>query len=694
MTQLRLRSAWRAAAAGLFALLAACAPRPGADGAGGGAIPVDAEFDARGRAAYEQWCASCHDNADESRALRLESLRRLNKATIRYALEYGYMVWQVRDVPKDDLKLIIDWLPDEEDADDRWIEQARCPAKRRRVVLDGAPRSVVNFGIGPHNQRSLTAEAAGLSREDMPNLELAWAAAFPKTPTMRSQPVIVGDTVFVAATDAGRVYALDADLGCIKWMYRSDMVLRSSLTFAEATPGSPAALIFGDAAASVHAVEAATGRRLWVADARLNELNRITGAPAVHDGVVYTPLSAIEVNYSQFDAYECCRGQGAVVALDLATGRQRWVARTMPEATPQLTSRTGVTQWGPSGAIIWSSPAIDAQRGVIYAATGENTSWPATETSDAVIAYDLKTGERRWSYQATRSDIWNYACSRGGANCDFPGEYHSPDFDFGASPVLIRTPRGRDLLIAPQKSGVIWALDPDRQGALVWANRIGVGSAGGGVHWGVAYDGKRLYVPSNDPTGPHGNPLWGPGVHALDPDAGAVLWTYQPTRADCGEAIPPGRTTRPPPSIAMTAVAGPIIVQPDDVWEAWTPPADPAALAFIEEARARAAPPPARDAPRCRLGFSAAGLAIDGAVVTATSQGWLRIFDGEDGRILFETNTNRPYPVTSTGVPGQGGSIDSHAFAAADGTLYVSSGYARFGQPPGNVLLAFRPVRD
>ena len=67
----------------------------------------------------------------------------------------------------------------------------------------------------------------------MKDLEVAWVAAFPQTPTMRSQPVIVGDTIFIAATDAGRLYALDTNSGCVKWHYVSDMTLRSSLSFAE-----------------------------------------------------------------------------------------------------------------------------------------------------------------------------------------------------------------------------------------------------------------------------------------------------------------------------------------------------------------------------------------------------------------------------------------------------------------------------
>ncbi len=102
---------------------------------------------------------------------------------------------------------------------------------------------------------------------------------------------------------------------------------------------------------------------------------------------------------------------------------------------------------------------------MIYAGTGENTSWPATDTSDSIIAYDMNTGDRRWVFQATKSDIWNYACGRRSANCDWPGEYHSPDHDFGATSMLIKRQDGSELVIAGQKSGVVWALDPDNGAA-------------------------------------------------------------------------------------------------------------------------------------------------------------------------------------------------------------------------------------
>ena len=672
-----------------------CAPKPG-EAAGGEHAALAAEHP--GKAVYDQWCASCHDDGQQSGAPSLEAIRTLNRATVKYALELGYMKLQAKDVPKDELAQLVEWLPVSEGSNDSWVTAARCPVKVREVKLDGAARTSTTFGVTNDANRRQTADETGLSKAQMKDLGVAWVVAFPQTPTMRSQPVIVGDTIFIAATDAGRLYALDTNSGCVKWSYVSEMTLRSSLTFAEATDKSTAAIIMGDAAGFVHAVDAKNGRKLWVSNARLNEYNRITGAPVVHDDKVITPVSAIEVNYAGQDDYECCKGQGAVIAFDLATGDKLWTGTTMEPAQKTRLSRTGTQQWGPSGAIIWSTPTIDPKRNVAYAGTGENVSWPATDTSDAIIAYDLDTGAKRWVFQATKADIWNYACGRKAANCDWPGEYHSPDHDFGATSMLIERSDGSELVVAGQKSGVVWALNPDN-GQLVWSNKVGRGSANGGVHWGMAYDGQRIFVPNNDsnrPATPEENPAWGPGISAVNAMTGEIEWSYKNNARDCGQELPVAKAYVPDAQWKIQRVTAPVLPPAPRVTPAPTRAPTPPAAAAATPARitstesAVAVRPPART-PVCRLGMSPAPLLVDGAVVTGTTQGMLRIFDGATGDVLFEYMTNREFPDTVNGVEGHGGGLDSAPYIAGDGTLFVQSGYARFGEPPGNVLIAFRP---
>lgn len=645
-----------------------------------------------GKAVYEANCAFCHEE-EGGDAPSTDAIRRLSKANIKYTVELGYMRQYAKAIPKDQLAQLVDWMPRQQAGESNWTERAACATNKRAVNLTNAPRIATGFGLGLDNTREQTSRETGLTKADMKNLELAYVVAFPQTATMRSQPVIVGDTLFIAATDSGHIYALDSETGCLKWSYSSDLTLRSSLTFAEKTATTGEMIIAGDAGGQVHAVDAKTGRKVWVKDIKLSDVNRITGAPVARDGVVYVPLSAIEVNFTAVDEYECCIGQGAIAALDVATGKTLWTGRTMEEAKKTFVDKNGSQKWGPSGAIIWSSPALDTKRGLVYAGTGENTSWPATGTSDAIIAYDIKTGAQKWVFQATKADIWNYACGRRGPNCDWPGEYQSPDHDFGGSPVLIKLKDGSERVVAGQKSGVLWALDPDT-GKLLWSNKTSRGSAGGGVRWGLAYDGERIFMPSNDGgvAGSTENPNFGPGIHAVNATSGEIEWTYKPNARDCGDTNQPvAGTTRPQGDQRITRISAPVL---PPARPAATPPRPAAAPAAAPAARPAAPAAGRGPAPvRCRVGMAAAPIVVDGAVVTGTNGGMLRIFDGATGEVLFEYQTNKPYPNTVNGVEGKGGSIDSHPYVAANGTLFVQSGYARFGQPPGNVLLAFRPKK-
>ncbi len=80
----------------------ACAPRAG-EVAGGEHASAEAGGEHPGKAVYDQWCASCHDDGGQSGAPSFEALRTLPRPTVKYALELGYMKIQAKDVPKDEL---------------------------------------------------------------------------------------------------------------------------------------------------------------------------------------------------------------------------------------------------------------------------------------------------------------------------------------------------------------------------------------------------------------------------------------------------------------------------------------------------------------------------------------------------------------------------------------------------------------
>ena len=330
--------------------------------------------------------------------------------------------------------------------------------------------------------------------------------------------------------------------------------------------------------------------------------------------------------------YECCTASGAVAALDAGTGAVLWFHRVIP-GDPQESGKNeiGTRLWAPSGAPVWSSPTVDAARGRIYAGTGQNYTRPATGTSDAIVALDIETGELAWSFQAMAGDAWNLACQLRphGRTCpDPPG----PDHDFGMSPMLVARPDGKEILVAGQKSGTVWALDPDDDGAVLWSTQVGKGGALGGIHWGMATDGRYAYAPVSDrrviyvDVNPDRDPA--PGLHALDLMTGEIVWSAPP---------------------------------PDDACEGKQ---------------------------SCLLANSAGVAAIPGVVFAGGLDGHIRAYAADDGRILWDFDTT-DVTETSNGVPGRGGAIDGPGPVIAGGMLFTNSGYSLFRQMPGNLLLAF-----
>ncbi len=586
-----------------------------------------------GAAVYQRDCAICHGGGN-ARAPRLGILQAMSAADLAYALSEGLMAEQGSVLSTEDRATVIEYLAATEVTHEAWIADIQCTADRRLVDLNG-PAAMRTPGVQITASRMISAEAAGLSKSDMEDLELAWALAFPGVTTLRAAPVIVGSTVFYSAVNTRKVLALDAETGCIKWVYDSPTPLRSSVSIAELGDTGRETLFFGDARGQVHAVDARTGAPVWVVSGRATEgSGNISGSVVLHDGKVIVPISASGVGAGARPDFECCVGHGAVTALDMTTGERLWSYATMEEAeyTGKVNS-AGARLRGPSGAPIWSTPSIDASRGRVYVTTGENTSLPATVTSDAIIALDIETGEELWVFQATPNDVWNMACGRrNGPNCPDASESIRRDWDFGGSAILVELPDGRELLLAGQKSGHLWAVDPE-DGNVVWAQRRGRGGALGGNHWGIAIDGERVFLTISDP-GAGDDRI--PGVYTFDIATGTPLWEHR-LSPDCSG-----------------------------------------------DRRERV--------PGCnsRYGISATPLVVDGAVVTAGLDGRLHIFDGVDGRVLFQFDTARPYE-TINRIEGTGGSVDSHSIAAGAGMIFIGSGYGSFSQPPGNVLLGFRP---
>ncbi len=368
---------------------------------------------------------------------------------------------------------------------------AFCPD--RSVKIAAAPKFAWNgWSPGSSNARFQSAGAAGLSIDQVRGLKLKWAFGFDGDATAFAAPTVIDGQVFVGSA-GGLIHAMRAESGCLQWVFQANGPVRSGIVAAPL--GKRHALLFGDMTGWFYAVQAESGKLSWKIHIETHESTRLTGAPVVNNGIVYVPVASWEETRAGDPEYACCTFRGSVVALRIRDGAQLW--KTYMTPAPQETGRNarGISRFGPSGAGVWSSPTLDAKRGLLYVTTGDNYSLPATEYSDAVIALDIATGKIVWSKQITERDVFNGACGRDPGSC---GEKPGPDFDFGSSAILTSAPDGRELLLAGQKSGIVFALDPTKKGEIVWQTRVGVGGLNGGVQWGMSSDGQRVYASVSD----------------------------------------------------------------------------------------------------------------------------------------------------------------------------------------------------
>jgi polyvinyl alcohol dehydrogenase (cytochrome) len=624
-------------------------------------VPIRAEIFAQnanakpdGAVIYREHCASCHEGK-VARAPNRVALGKISQEAIQIALSSGAMKSQGADLTSEQIDAISAYLSNSHSGFGGIDVGVPRDVVSGSVMIDPclgetglapfAPDTGLphwnGWGVDVTQHRFQSEAMAGLSADDVPRLKLKWAFGYEDSNQAYAQPTAVGGRIFVGSVGR-RVYSLNAKTGCIYWVYPADFPVRTAITIGAA--GNGWAAYFGDQHGNLYAVNAATGARLWETSLDPHPDVHVTGAPTLAEGKLFVGLSSLEEVSGADAKYECCKFRGSVSAVDAATGKVVWKSYTIAdEPTPRGKNKNGVQLWGPSGAGIWSSPTVDLQKHLVYVATGDNYSDPPTNTSDAFLAFDMATGEMVWASQMTHKDSYNIDCDLAvekQVNCP---DSKGPDFDFGSSAILVDLPNGHRALVAGAKSGVVYALDPDQQGKLIWQRRIGHGGTLGGIQWGSATDGQNVYVALSDVVrraAPAGSDAGRDSVYGVpyevDPKEGGGLF-------------------------ALKLETG------DIAWHT---------------------PHPGCTKPGCSPAQSAAVTVIPGVVFSGGVDGHMRAYSTKDGRIIWDFDTERDY-TTVNGVKASGGSIDESGPVIVDGILYVNSGYFFQGSTAGNVLLAF-----
>jgi polyvinyl alcohol dehydrogenase (cytochrome) len=577
-----------------------------------------------GAALYQERCAVCHDNPQD-RVPPLFLIRRRAAEDVIQTLTTGVMRQQASGLNPDQIRALAIHLTGKQPGTGPSVNPAANPCKAAPGPVDLNGPQWNGWGRDPANTRFQP--GPGLKPEDVPRLKVKWAFAHPG-PMATGQPSIIGDRLYLT-TESGLIYCLNAKTGCTYWTANAGAEVRTPISVGPLPPGSPAraAAYFGDERSNIHAIDAATGKPLWKTKIEDHMLSRITGTPLLYGNRIYAPVSSFEETAGRDAKYECCKFRGSLVALDAYTGHIVWKSYTVQDPPrPFKKNSAGAQMYGPAGGAIWSAPTLDLKRRVIYVGSGNSYTDVPTAHSDAIIAFDMETGSLKWANQLTPKDNFLVGCRQPGVgNCP---EDAGPDYDFGSSPVLRTLPGGRDILLAAQKSGVVYALDPDNAGKKLWEIRLGNGGALGGIEWGIAADLDTVYVPVADVGGPAEQRR--PGITALKVATGEKLWQVPAPAPNC----------------------------------AW-------------------------GTARCLNSQSAAATAIPGVVFSGSLDGHLRAYSTRNGSVIWDFDTAAASYTGVNGAPARGGALDGGGPTIVGGVLYLNSGYGRLIGQPGNLLLAF-----
>ena len=440
---------------------------------------------------------------------------------------------------------------------------------KRSLLLFATALALAGWGLAPADSALPLADGWSMGGHDKQNSrsnptqtklttsnadKLATKWTFTTHGDVSATPTVVNGSVYFPDW-AGYLYKVDAQSGSLVWQRKlSDYGYNSSADLASRTaPAVAGGLLYlgdqGGGGASpqpgrVLAVDTKSGDLKWSTVINDNVFTIITQAPVVHNGVVYVGAASAEENAAAFiPGYSCCYFRGSFSALDAKTGQVLWTTYTVPASSPTSESRY-------SGGAVWgSTPALDLGTNTVYVTTGNNYSVPddvkqcqldggtATECLspadhiDAIMALDMTTGAIKWATGVQGFDDWIVSCIPGipGSQPNCPTD-PGPDFDFGSGANLFSaTIAGKSVKMvgAGAKSGIYWGLDA-RTGQILWSTQAGPGSTLGGIEWGTATDGKRIYIAeaNNDSLEYPGNPAlphYG-SFAALDPATGQILW--------------------------------------------------------------------------------------------------------------------------------------------------------------------------
>jgi polyvinyl alcohol dehydrogenase (cytochrome) len=331
-----------------------------------------------------------------------------------------------------------------------------------------------------------------LSPETAKDLKQIWF--FNSKDTVTATPAVVDGIAYVGDWSAN-FYAIDLKTGKPRWTYKAkvhgQVYAGQIVSSAAVADVKGERTVFFGGGKTLYALRADDGELRWKHEVGRagddDDPSEIESSPVVADGLVIFGT----------DVHNSGNGEPAgVIALDAATGKERWTTVTAP------TEGEGGT--GPGCGDVWGSPTVDPTTKLVYVGTGNCTSSPEGygRFSEAIVALELATGQVRWTYQ--------------------PHPPNRDDLDFAGAPNLFSA-GGRAVVGLGNKDAVYYAVDRST-GELVWRTQVtepGIPRPNANYSTGGFIGGTAIA----DGVVVGGTAVGGtPALHALDAETGAVKW--------------------------------------------------------------------------------------------------------------------------------------------------------------------------
>jgi PQQ-dependent dehydrogenase (methanol/ethanol family) len=333
-------------------------------------------------------------------------------------------------------------------------------------------------GLDPGEQRHSPLDQ--IRADNVAELGLAWSYELGTTRGVEATPIVVDGVVYVTATWS-RVHALDAATGKRLWLYDPqvprawgrkaccDVVNRGVAVWQDR-------VFVGTLDGRLVALDRASGVPLWeVQTTPRDKPYTITGAPRVVKGKVLIGNGGAEFGV-----------RGYVTAYDAVSGEQAWRFYMVPGDPsqpfehPELeeAAKTWTGEWWKvgGGGTAWDAMAYDPELDLLYIGTGNGSPWTRYARSPgggdnlylcAILALRPDTGELVWHYQTTPGDNWDYTSVQHIVLADL-------EIDGAPRKVLMQAPKNGFFYVLDRATGELLSAEP--YVGVTWASHVDLAS--------------------------------------------------------------------------------------------------------------------------------------------------------------------------------------------------------------------------